>query len=689
MVCKINIEGEIVDGLFERFRRQMTLGATSLEVFINSEGGRVQEGFWIRDFVKALKIPTKCIIGDLCASIATIIALSFDEVEMQENGIFLIHNPFLPHIPCDVIKCDADTLIGIGMDMKDMENEIYFMYQNKSMASREDIYNFMRNEIRLSAEQALAYGFIDKILPLKKKPMNIIERISAFFSKPENIQKFMQDAQNLDITLDNGAILYVETEDGEIEGKSVYSADTGEPAPDGVHKLQDGREITVSGGIITSVSMTPENATIETEIETELPPTMTSEAIEEMVAKAVATALASFQKQSAQNSKQNQPPAQAKPTYTPARKAVAPHKFDGVANYLVNKWNPAKVAKDAVITPNYDTIWTGTWVEEILIQPAVSTPDFMRLFTVIDNVRYQQVLSVAQILGKITVGYRGCGTPTATGSGAEIGDRVLQTAVLEIYLEQCANDFNNKILMLWQKSGINRPDLTGTVLEGLMLQLILEAMQRDLFALFSFGDKDLNLTLNPDYKYYNAIDGLWTVLLADSTTQAESCVQRFSAITVLNQDATTATRAEDYLRQMYENSPSVLRQMAPADKAFYVTQNVYDNYLHTLQSRTGVEGAWIMLQDGSRTLSFNGIPVIPFIQWDVELNLPDNPLNGVYNTLMLYTSPKNHYIGIDGVQNEVRSWYDPNTDLNKFRAMPVMGYNYVMCDLQSIKVGKV
>jgi len=51
---------------------------------------------------------------------------------------------------------------------------------------------------------------------------------------------------NMELTLEDGAMIYVESEDGELEGKAT-------DAPDGTHKLQDGRSITVEGGIVTSV----------------------------------------------------------------------------------------------------------------------------------------------------------------------------------------------------------------------------------------------------------------------------------------------------------------------------------------------------------------------------------------------------------------------------------------------------
>jgi len=71
---------------------------------------------------------------------------------------------------------------------------------------------------------------------------------------------FKAQIKNMNVQLEDGTLLYVMSEDGELVGKIAYIADsegnpTDELAPAGNHKLQDGRTITVGeGGEITAVA---------------------------------------------------------------------------------------------------------------------------------------------------------------------------------------------------------------------------------------------------------------------------------------------------------------------------------------------------------------------------------------------------------------------------------------------------
>jgi hypothetical protein len=49
--------------------------------------------------------------------------------------------------------------------------------------------------------------------------------------------------------------LYIDTDDGEPEGKSAYlDAEFGSPAPDGTYELEDGRSLNIIDGMVASVS---------------------------------------------------------------------------------------------------------------------------------------------------------------------------------------------------------------------------------------------------------------------------------------------------------------------------------------------------------------------------------------------------------------------------------------------------
>ncbi len=659
---------------------------------IDSPGGLVEEGFAIGEFIRTLGVPTKALIkGYQCASIATYIARTCNVVAWEvgsshkEKPFFLVHDPrVMGKIDCDEYACTADWFLSVGYDLKDAEHQIKQLYLHKTKAPTDLINELVATEKRMTPQEALEWGFIDEIIePTKPKNMNLFDRVKAILAKlfsPEMADKLALEFKNLDITLEDGTMLYVETKDGEVEGKRVFDAE-GNPASDGVKPLQDGRIITVENGVITAVQEVSADADA---VATNPENPMNQEQIDALVQDAVAKAFAKVEKPTIKNTVPSRPTIAQ--MATASRKTKQPHQLDSVARYITQKRNPKISFSNEVVAPDYNITWEGEWLMEILREKVVSTPDFMRIFTVIDNVRYRQILQVVGFIDDILAPYEGCGDLTPV-DGTTITDRVLETTALQVVLNQCAKDFDNTILMKWKNNGsYDRNNLEGTQLMDLYLELILDALQRGLFNLLSFGKISGTGLANA----YKGIDGIWTLLLEDGATAGtgeEGCVTKFADITAL--DLGTGTTAEDYLREMYENSPLVLQQMPESEKAFFVTPNVYNNYLNVLQNRNATESAFRLLQDGTRELMFNGIPVVPIYAWARSLQSTANPYHADYNTLILYTTPKNHYIGIDGVQDSVRAFYDPDDNINKFRAYPVLGYNYALCDLQSIKVGKV
>ena len=63
-------------------------------VNINSPGGSVFEGIEIYNYLKGLPNKVTVKINSLAASIATVIALGADELEISESAFFMIHNPW-------------------------------------------------------------------------------------------------------------------------------------------------------------------------------------------------------------------------------------------------------------------------------------------------------------------------------------------------------------------------------------------------------------------------------------------------------------------------------------------------------------------------------------------------------------------------------------------------------------------
>jgi ATP-dependent Clp endopeptidase proteolytic subunit ClpP len=128
-----------------------------VDVYIDSPGGSVTQGISIANMLKMYpgRVTTN-IIGS-AYSMASIIAMVGDEVNMADGGLFMIHNPSMSSGgTADQLKTMAGTLEGL-------EETMIGIYSARSGQSPEAIKNFMDNETFFTANEAKEAGFIDNV----------------------------------------------------------------------------------------------------------------------------------------------------------------------------------------------------------------------------------------------------------------------------------------------------------------------------------------------------------------------------------------------------------------------------------------------------------------------------------------------------------------------------------------------
>jgi ATP-dependent protease ClpP protease subunit/regulator of replication initiation timing len=134
----------------------------NLNVHINSLGGDVFDGLAIYN---ALKNHTKNVtikIEGIAASIASVIAMAGDNVEMAENSLYMIHNPFV------MAGGDATELRKTASILDKIRDEIANIYSTKSSLDLETLVGLMEAETWFNANEANDLGFANGITqPLK------------------------------------------------------------------------------------------------------------------------------------------------------------------------------------------------------------------------------------------------------------------------------------------------------------------------------------------------------------------------------------------------------------------------------------------------------------------------------------------------------------------------------------------
>lgn len=321
-----------------------------------------------------------------------------------------------------------------------------------------------------------------------------------------------------------------------------------------------------------------------------------------------------------------------------------------------------------VLVENLNYTYNGKESTDLFFKPSVMTPEFS-IFRIMDDIQSKKQLNLVGNLRNIVQKYEGCARPTAS-SGLDITNRTLEVTELEVFLEQCKDTFEDSIFEIALKNGIDRNDIQGTEIETAIRTLVTDALRRDNFDLFSFGDTTATGT------FLEPLDGLWTRLIAGTATYE---VERIGG----SLDTLSADSALQRLRFMHESANNILRSLPVSERKFFVTQSIYDNLLTSYESITsGSNLQFQLLQDGTTSLKFRGIDVIPVLAWDdaiarYSLGSPNR---------IIYTTPQNHVIGVNraGDDSVVGAWYERKDRQVYFEAQYRMGYNYVHPDLQAI-----
>lgn len=276
--------------------------AISIEVEVATDGGSTSEAKQMFDrLVNSGKEVTT--IGYKVNSSGVVVFLAGSKRLISRNADFIIHPVWID--PSGLpMKLEADDMIRFGEEMKDEENRLLNIYCSViGEDKREEVTKLMKNDTNISADDAVRLGFATGILEdekavsksnksfsfsngmteiimnklpnrksnqnsedmkgLKETLENINKTLNKFINKDdntetqntetENTEEQNQDTLNASVELAEGGSLYY---DGELaEGVALFTDESMEtPAPDGDHALADGRVVSVSGGMVSSIA---------------------------------------------------------------------------------------------------------------------------------------------------------------------------------------------------------------------------------------------------------------------------------------------------------------------------------------------------------------------------------------------------------------------------------------------------
>lgn len=250
-----------------------------IQLNVASPGGDVAEADMIySELVLQKKKGRKIyayLLGEV-ASAASYLIMAADEIIAMPQARIMIHNAW------GGTQGNAQHFRAAAERFERIDQGIAAIYATKTKREQSELLQMMAAETWMTAEEAMQFGFVDRIETVNAKAISF-DKVYAYFTekttikpKTNNMNKtlrkalalFMPDkVKNVYDELADGTVIFVESEDGDWTNKPVFveGAD-GEmtPAPDGTHDLRDGRKIVVAGGVITEV-MAAEPSAMETE----------------------------------------------------------------------------------------------------------------------------------------------------------------------------------------------------------------------------------------------------------------------------------------------------------------------------------------------------------------------------------------------------------------------------------------
>lgn len=214
-----------------------------IELLINCRGGIVGEAWAIYDSLRATGREISAEVVGECSSAATIILLAAAKSSRRShpNATFLFHFPYIDGIwepmRADDVQKVADQLTESGERLLDL-------YVERTGVEREAMRQLMAEDKSISAEEALALGFISEIIaPISahknRRKMSLMKAFKAFARALREYGLSLETA--------DGKTLELVKESGEPQvGDEVLSED-------GEYTLPDGRVVVVVESVVTEV----------------------------------------------------------------------------------------------------------------------------------------------------------------------------------------------------------------------------------------------------------------------------------------------------------------------------------------------------------------------------------------------------------------------------------------------------
>ncbi|MGI2111722.1 ClpP-like prohead protease/major capsid protein fusion protein [Shewanella frigidimarina] len=164
----------------------------TLTARIHSPGGDVFEGMAIYNMIKGHPAHKVCHIDGLAASMASVIAMAFDEVIMPENAMMMVHKPWGGTLG------DADAMRKYAELLDKVEGNLVGAYQQKTGLPEDELHTLLAAETWLTGREAVEKGFANTLTePLQMAASLNSKRLKDFTNMPEALKNLFAPQGNV------------------------------------------------------------------------------------------------------------------------------------------------------------------------------------------------------------------------------------------------------------------------------------------------------------------------------------------------------------------------------------------------------------------------------------------------------------------------------------------------------------
>lgn len=132
----------------------------TIDVAINSRGGEVDHALSIFNFLKNHRARVNMRVDGVAMSAASIILMAGDSIDMPANAILMVHQPR----SWGAETADEHRQLADALDT--FESALLETYQARTGKTVEALKDMLKAETFMTAKEAVANGFADRVIPL-------------------------------------------------------------------------------------------------------------------------------------------------------------------------------------------------------------------------------------------------------------------------------------------------------------------------------------------------------------------------------------------------------------------------------------------------------------------------------------------------------------------------------------------